>query len=158
MPRHVAIVETKGNQAFGLGKGHKTTPTTAGPKISRRTGKQNKRVKFIRDVVREAAGFAPYEKRCMELLRIGKDKRALKFCKNKVCRLLCSVRLICPPPHRAASRATLLQVHCVRACEWRVATPSPPPSLSVGVCLEGRRAGFAFVRRAPQLARIIACG
>ena len=45
-----------------------------------------KRVKFIRDVVREAAGFAPYEKRCMELLRVGKDKRALKFCKNKVCR------------------------------------------------------------------------
>jgi len=77
-------VATKGNQAFGLGKGHKTTPTTAGPKISRRTGKQNKRVKFIRDVVREAAGFAPYEKRCMELLRVGKDKRALKFCKNKL--------------------------------------------------------------------------
>ena len=85
MPRHVAIVATEGNRAFGLGKGHKTTPTTAGPRISRRKGKQNKRVKFVKDVVREATGFAPYEKRCMELLRVGKDKRALKFCKGKVC-------------------------------------------------------------------------
>lgn len=44
----------------------------------------NKRVKFIRDLVREVVGFTPYEKRCMELLRIGKDKRALKFVKKRV--------------------------------------------------------------------------
>ena len=43
-----------------------------------------KRSKFIRDVVREVAGFAPYEKRIMELLRIAKDKRALKFAKKRV--------------------------------------------------------------------------
>lgn len=51
----------------------------------------NKRVKFIRDLVREVVGFAPYEKRCMELLRIGKDKRALKFVKKRV-RCLFAVR------------------------------------------------------------------
>lgn len=51
----------------------------------------NKRVKFIRDLVREVVGFAPYEKRCMELLRIGKDKRALKFVKKRV-RYLYAVR------------------------------------------------------------------
>lgn len=45
---------------------------------------RNNRVKFVRDLVREVVGFAPYEKRCMELLRIGKDKRALKFCKKRV--------------------------------------------------------------------------
>lgn len=45
---------------------------------------RNNRVKFIRDLVREVTGFAPYEKRVMELLRIGKDKRALKFCKKRV--------------------------------------------------------------------------
>merc|ERR1719420_510984 len=84
MPRHVAIVEPSGNQAFGLAKGFKTTKNARAAKVSRRKGKQSKRVKFIREVVREVAGFAPYEKRCMELLRISKDKRALKFCKKKL--------------------------------------------------------------------------
>ena len=53
----------------------------------------NKRVKFIRDLVREVVGFAPYEKRCMELLRIGKDKRALKFVKKRV-RNFCSLQAL----------------------------------------------------------------
>ena len=44
----------------------------------------NKRVKFIRDVVHEVCGFAPYEKRALELLKINKDKRALKFVKKRV--------------------------------------------------------------------------
>jgi len=33
--------------------------------------------------VREITGFAPYERRIQELLRISKDKRALKFCKKR---------------------------------------------------------------------------
>ena len=45
-----------------------------------------KRAKFIRDLVREVSGFAPYEKRAMELLKISKDKRCLKFCKKRVCK------------------------------------------------------------------------
>ena len=32
----------------------------------------------VRAVVREVVGFAPYERRVMELLKVGKDKRALK--------------------------------------------------------------------------------
>jgi hypothetical protein len=43
-----------------------------------------KRVKMIRELVREVAGPAPYEKRIMELLKVGKDKRALKVAKKKV--------------------------------------------------------------------------
>jgi len=41
--------------------------------------------KFIRDVVREVMGHAPFEKRAMELLKVSKDKRALKFLKRRVC-------------------------------------------------------------------------
>jgi hypothetical protein len=43
-----------------------------------------KRTKFVRSIVREVSGFAPYERRCLELLRIGADKRALKYCKKRV--------------------------------------------------------------------------
>jgi len=43
-----------------------------------------KRTKFVRDIVREVAGLAPYEKRICELLKVGKDKRALKVAKKKV--------------------------------------------------------------------------
>ena len=48
---------------------------------SQRATKHNK---FVREIVREIAGFAPYEKRVMELLRISKDKRALKFLKKRL--------------------------------------------------------------------------
>ena len=46
--------------------------------------RQSKRVKLVRDIVREVAGQAPYEKRIMELLKVGRDKRALKVAKRKV--------------------------------------------------------------------------
>ena len=46
--------------------------------------KVTKHARFVRDLVREIAGFAPYEKRMQELLRISKDKRALKFAKRRV--------------------------------------------------------------------------
>jgi large subunit ribosomal protein L36e len=45
----------------------------------------SKKVKFVRELVREVAGLAPYEKRIIELLKVGKDKRALKVAKRKVC-------------------------------------------------------------------------
>ena len=44
-----------------------------------------KRTRLIREVVRDVAGLAPYERRVTELLKVGKDKRALKLCKKKVC-------------------------------------------------------------------------
>uniref|UniRef100_A0A453BY68 60S ribosomal protein L36 n=1 Tax=Aegilops tauschii subsp. strangulata TaxID=200361 RepID=A0A453BY68_AEGTS len=44
--------------------------------------KGTKRVHFVRNLIREVAGFAPYEKRITELLKVGKDKRALKVVKR----------------------------------------------------------------------------
>lgn len=46
--------------------------------------KTSKRVHFVRSLIREVAGFAPYEKRITELLKVGKDKRALKVAKRKL--------------------------------------------------------------------------
>ncbi len=44
----------------------------------------SKRVKFVREIIREVAGLAPYERRLTELLKVGRDKRALKLAKKKV--------------------------------------------------------------------------
>lgn len=41
-------------------------------------------LQVVRELVREITGFAPYERRVLELLRISKDKRALKFLKKRV--------------------------------------------------------------------------
>ena len=46
--------------------------------------KTSKRVHFVRNLIREVAGLAPYEKRITELLKVGKDKRALKVAKRKL--------------------------------------------------------------------------
>jgi len=69
---------------LGLNKGHKVTKNERQPKPSSFKGRLTKHNKFIRDIVREVCGFAPYERRCMELLRISKDKRALKFLKRRL--------------------------------------------------------------------------
>jgi large subunit ribosomal protein L36e len=39
---------------------------------------------MIRELIRDVVGSAPYEKRLMELLKVGRDKRALKLAKRKV--------------------------------------------------------------------------
>merc|ERR1711929_29736 len=65
-------------------KGFRVTKHKAPVKPSRRKGVQHKPVKFVREMVREIAGFAPYEKRCLELLKVSKDKRCLKFAKKRL--------------------------------------------------------------------------
>ncbi|KAI4384774.1 hypothetical protein MLD38_002880 [Melastoma candidum] len=68
----------------GLNKGHIVTRKELPPRPSDRKGKTSKRVHFVRNLIREVAGFAPYEKRITELLKVGKDKRALKVAKRKL--------------------------------------------------------------------------
>ena len=72
----------------GLHKGHPTTAIEKQVKPSHRKGTQTQRTNFVRSVVREVAGFAPYERRVMELLRNSKVRpsgwcnclRVFKFC------------------------------------------------------------------------------
>eukprot|EP00208_Stichococcus_sp_RCC1054_P003590 CAMPEP_0206135970 /NCGR_PEP_ID=MMETSP1473-20131121/1208_1 /ASSEMBLY_ACC=CAM_ASM_001109 /TAXON_ID=1461547 /ORGANISM="Stichococcus sp, Strain RCC1054" /LENGTH=100 /DNA_ID=CAMNT_0053528147 /DNA_START=72 /DNA_END=374 /DNA_ORIENTATION=- len=70
--------------AVGLNKGHITTRREKALRPANRKGRASKRVKFVRDIVREVAGLAPYERRITELLKVGFDKRALKVAKKKL--------------------------------------------------------------------------
>jgi large subunit ribosomal protein L36e len=70
--------------SVGLNKGHVVTKRTLAPRPGARKGRCGKRVGMIRDLIRQVAGSAPYEKRLVELLKNGRDKRALKLAKRKL--------------------------------------------------------------------------
>merc|ERR1711934_1001421 len=65
----------------GNNKGHKVNKL-AGHKNdqSRKRGGVTKKTMHVRKVI----SYAGYEKRCIELLKISKDKSALKFCKKRL--------------------------------------------------------------------------
>merc|ERR1711865_139019 len=80
---HTSLIMPIGS-SVGLEKGHAVTKRTLKPRPSRRKGIQGKRVGMIRELVSEVVGLAPYEKRLVELLKVGRDKRALKSAKKKL--------------------------------------------------------------------------
>ncbi|KAJ2006974.1 ribosomal protein L36, partial [Coemansia sp. RSA 455] len=49
---------------------------------------------FVRDLIREVVGFAPYERRIMELLKNSRDKRARKLGKKRLGTLTRSKRKV----------------------------------------------------------------
>ncbi|KAJ8752428.1 hypothetical protein K2173_004064 [Erythroxylum novogranatense] len=65
----------------GLNKGHIVTKRELPPRPSDRKGQKSPLCEVFDQ---EVAGFAPYEKRITELLKVGKDKRALKVAKRKL--------------------------------------------------------------------------
>lgn len=82
------------NLRVGLNKGHPTTPIAKAAKPSHRKGHLTKRNQFVRQVIRDVAGFTPYERRVMELLRNSKDKKARKLTKKRLGTLLRAKRKI----------------------------------------------------------------
>jgi large subunit ribosomal protein L36e len=71
--------------AVGTSKGHIVTKRSSTQRVtSLGKGKMTARTEVVKAVVNEVAGFSPYERRIIELLRIGKDKRALKFAKKRL--------------------------------------------------------------------------
>uniref|UniRef100_A0A8R1HLV6 60S ribosomal protein L36 n=1 Tax=Caenorhabditis japonica TaxID=281687 RepID=A0A8R1HLV6_CAEJA len=70
--------------ALGLNKGHAATQLPVKQRQNRHKGVASKKTKIVRELVREITGFAPYERRVLEMLRISKDKRALKFLKRRI--------------------------------------------------------------------------
>ncbi len=67
-----------------LSSQQKTTPRVV-KRVSRLKAHLRKRTAFVREIVKEVAGLAPYERRIIELLRNSKDKRARKLAKRRVC-------------------------------------------------------------------------
>uniref|UniRef100_A0A7E4ZTR7 60S ribosomal protein L36 n=1 Tax=Panagrellus redivivus TaxID=6233 RepID=A0A7E4ZTR7_PANRE len=70
--------------ALGLNKGRAVTKIQKVPRASSHKGRLTKKTRVVREIVREVTGFAPYERRVMELLRISRDKKALKFIKQRI--------------------------------------------------------------------------
>ncbi|PHJ16948.1 60s ribosomal protein [Cystoisospora suis] len=73
--------------AVGLKRGYVVTKKTPPERPSRRPRKLSPRISSIREIIRQVAGFAPYERRMIELIKIGSaatTKRALKFAKKRL--------------------------------------------------------------------------
>ena len=74
----------------GLNKGFivtKPKENTRKNKPSYRKGRLGSRVRVVREVIREVCGFAPYEKKMMELIRTGvpaKEKKAVKVARRRL--------------------------------------------------------------------------
>ncbi|KAG5455761.1 MAG: 60S ribosomal protein L36-like protein, partial [Olpidium bornovanus] len=67
----------------GENRGHITAVRELKPRPATRrvAGARNK---FVRSLIREVVGFAPYERRIMELLKNSKEKRARKLAKKRL--------------------------------------------------------------------------
>lgn len=78
----VALQTTLDGIARGLERGFPVTKRKR--KRNRRIAKNGTKRKLIQEVIKETVGYSPYEKRIMDLIRLGKQKRALKLAKQRL--------------------------------------------------------------------------
>lgn len=71
-PHHKVDTVPRSGLVWGVDRGHKTERRVSVQRPSRRKGQQSQRKAVINSVVREVTGFAPYERRAMELIRNSK--------------------------------------------------------------------------------------
>merc|ERR1712146_156686 len=72
--------------SVGLNRGFVTTKVTRRRPSQRRSG-MNARIENITKTIKTVAGFAPYEKRSIEMYKVGNtklDKRANRFLKKRL--------------------------------------------------------------------------
>ena len=82
----------KSGYFIGLNHGHvvsvpKENPNHRRENASNRKGRATKRTQAIRSLVSEIAGFSPYERKIIEMLRTGdaiKEKKAMKMARRKL--------------------------------------------------------------------------
>ena len=83
-------MESKTGIFVGLNRGFIVTKpkvNTRKLKPSYKKGALGKRVEAIREVIREVAGLAPYERKMMEMIRTGvasKEKKAVKLARQRL--------------------------------------------------------------------------
>ena len=83
-------METKTGIFVGLNHGFIVTKpkvNTRKQKPSYNKGHLGKRVALVREVIREVAGLAPYERKMMEMIRTGvasKEKKAVKLARARL--------------------------------------------------------------------------
>ena len=76
--------------ALGLKKGYPVTSKPVAPRPASKKGRCGKKVKMVRELIREVAGLMPYEKRVLDMIKTGgtaAEKRIYKFTKNRVRRI-----------------------------------------------------------------------
>lgn len=74
-------------KAKQLTKGHVVTKLEKKARPASRKGKLSKRVALVRSIIRDVTGFAPYERKLLELLQAGgskDEKKALKVAKRRL--------------------------------------------------------------------------
>ena len=70
-PAHKAGVP-RTDIVWGINRGHQTTRRDTPQRRVSKKGVSGERVLTVRNIVREVTGFAPYERRAMELIRNSK--------------------------------------------------------------------------------------
>eukprot|EP01012_Entosiphon_sulcatum_P060982 TRINITY_DN86249_c0_g1_i1.p1 TRINITY_DN86249_c0_g1~~TRINITY_DN86249_c0_g1_i1.p1 ORF type:complete len:132 (+),score=22.36 TRINITY_DN86249_c0_g1_i1:44-397(+) len=85
MKKSGAVTPSTGNGArVGINKGFKTTKRVRPVAAGKRLALQKNKLNAVKEVVQEAVGLCPYEKRLVELLKVGREKRALRFAKRRL--------------------------------------------------------------------------
>ncbi|XP_006165023.2 60S ribosomal protein L36-like [Tupaia chinensis] len=70
--------------AMVLNMAHKVIQNTSKLEHSHRCGHLTNHTRFVCGMILEVCGFAPYKQCTMELLKVAKEKQALKFIKKRV--------------------------------------------------------------------------
>ena len=77
----------KSGLAQGKNKGHVVTVRAKESRPKHTKGNKGKRVSMCREIAREVAGLAPYERRILDMIKTGgaaADKRIYKFAKRRL--------------------------------------------------------------------------
>ena len=97
---HIQTPKSGTGVSRGINKGHVTTKRSKAVSSTKRLSLQKNKLNAVKEVVMEVcfafaaharthahtqtAGLSPYERRIVELLKVQREKRALRFCKRRL--------------------------------------------------------------------------